>query len=325
MSDTLIATGRAAAHGPHDTLPLGLGATLRGLLQREWLQQRRGWTFFLLAPSLLVLLLAVFGQVQMDVHNDAGEPELLVSSQALLLTAGLIGGLMLAGLVLASALSLLQASGLARRDVQDRSIEFWRALPVADSLALTAPLLAQLLLLPLAALVVDAAGGVLASAVAVGRTDGLVAWLGLPWGTLALAAVALGLRLALGLVLALLWLSPLLMAAMAVSAWLKRWGLPLLILLLSAGHPLLAKFYGITVIGRTADFLVQEAGHAFLAKPPVLRGLPSLDGLLADLPRLALLDAGAALARLAQPALLLVLATSAVGFALLLWRRQRAG
>ncbi|OYU68341.1 MAG: hypothetical protein CFE45_43270, partial [Burkholderiales bacterium PBB5] len=178
---------------------------LRGLLQREWLQQRRGWTFFLLTPSLLVLLLAAFGQVQMDVHNDAGDPELQVSSQALLLTAGLIGGLMLAGLVLALALALLQASGLARRDAQDRSIEFWRSLPVADSLALAAPLLAQLLLLPLAALAVDAVGGLLASAVAVGRTDGLVAWLSLPWGTLALAAVALGLRLALGLVLALLW------------------------------------------------------------------------------------------------------------------------
>lgn len=298
---------------------------LRGLLQREWLQQRRGWTFFLLTPSLLVLLLAAFGQVQMDVHNDAGDPELQVSSQALLLTAGLIGGLMLAGLVLALALALLQASGLARRDAQDRSIEFWRSLPVADSLALAAPLLAQLLLLPLAALAVDAVGGLLASAVAVGRTDGLVAWLSLPWGALALAAVSLGLRLALGLVLALLWLSPLLMAAMVASAWLKRWGLPLLILLLSAGHPLLAKFYGITVIGRTTGFLAQEAGRAFFANPPTLRGVPSLDGLLADLPRLALLDAGGALARLAQPALLAVLAVSALGFAALLWRRQRAG
>jgi hypothetical protein len=296
---------------------------LRGLLLREWLQQRTGWLLVLLAPSALLLALALFGHVNVSLHGDDGGPAMAASSAALITTASVLGGMMVLGLGLSLLVAFLQAGGLARRDVQDRSIEFWRALPVPDALALAAPLLAHLVLVPLAGMVAGLLGGLLVSAATVAHADGLGAWLALPWGVLLTAALALALRLAAGLLLALLWLSPLLLAVMVASAWLKRWGVPVLALLLGVVGPLLSKIYGVTVIGDSLRYLLTQAIYGVVNPGPDPAG--PLDNLLRALPQLALTDLGESLARLAQPQLAAVLLASAALFGLLLWRRQRTG
>jgi ABC-2 type transport system permease protein len=321
---TTFAHPPGGSPAPSSAQPQPRPHPLLGLLHREWLQQRLGWTLLLLLPTVGLLLLAAFSHLDIDIHNDAGEAELKVSSAALLSTAGVMAAMMVLGLGLALAMALLQAGGLARRDVQDRSIEFWRALPVSDSLAVAAPLLAHLVLMPLAAMLAGLAGALLVSAVAVGRADGVTAWLALPWGLLLPAALVLALRLAAGLLLALLWLSPLVLLVMVASAWLKRWGVPALALALGLGGLVLDKVYGIRVVGRTIGYLLNEALQSMVntGQHP---GVPDLDRLLQQLPWLALQDFGQSLARLAQPGLLAVLAASALSFWLLVWRRTRPG
>ena len=299
---------------------------LRSLLQREWLQHRTGWLVLLAGPSVMLLLAASLADLQIDVRGADGQIELGASTPALLVTAGCFMVMMLIGLGVATISAVAQVGGLARRDVQDRSIAFWRALPVPDGLALAAPMLAQWLLLPLASMLAGGLGAVLVSLAMVTRSEGLAAWLGLPWGLLLPAVLAFALRLSLGAVLALLWLSPLMMTLMTASAWFKRWGVALVLITLASGSVLLSRVFGAHEAGRRLGqlirFIGQEAWHSLFATglPP---GRPELDQLMQQAGPLLLADAGAALGRLAQPAMGAVLAWSALCFGLLLWRRQR--
>jgi hypothetical protein len=78
-----------------------------------------------------------FGQVQL------GEDDHVVAT--LLLTAGVYAAVM-AGV--GWLVAYIQSGGMARRDCQDRSIEFWRSLPVPDGAAVGATVLMHLVLLP---------------------------------------------------------------------------------------------------------------------------------------------------------------------------------
>jgi len=296
---------------------------LAGLLYREYLQHRRAWALLLSLPVVGLLLLAIFAHINVNLQSSAGEAELRMSSAALLTTSATIGAMMVLSLAVALAAALLQVSGLARRDAQDRSIEFWRSLPVSDGLAVAAPLLAHLVLLPLVAMLAGLVGALLVSLVAVSRSDGLMAWLSLPWGLLLTSALALAARLTAGLLLGLLWLSPLVLMVMVASAWLKRWGVPALTLVLGLGGLVLDKVYGVHVISRSTGYLLNEALQAVVntGQPLVVH---ELDQLLQQLPGLALQDFGESLARLLQPGLLAVLAASSLGYWLLVWRRQRS-
>ena len=80
----------------------------------------------------------------------------------------------------------------------------------------------------MAAVLIGIVGGALLSAAVVGRLAGLDAWLALPWAAIAFAALAATGRLALGITLATFWLLPLILAAVLLQAWLRRWGLVVL-------------------------------------------------------------------------------------------------
>jgi hypothetical protein len=81
------------------------------------------------------------------------------------------------------------------------------------------------------------------SLLTVARFASLGDWFTLPWGRCSAATGAAG-RTALGLVLATLWLSPLILLTMAASAWLKRWGLPAVVAGLALLAGVLDKLYG---------------------------------------------------------------------------------
>lgn len=298
------------------------------LLLREWMQHQRGWWVLMALPFLFVVAAGLFGHVQLDL-NDQGRvdvpPPLAVALAAWV-------GLGAVTMLLAWLASMLQSPGLARRDVQDRSIEFWLSLPIGHAQGLGATLLMHLLLWPWLALLVGLAGGALASLLIVSKAFGVVAWFALPWAALVPALLMLTLRVMLGFLLATLWLSPLILGTMAASAWLKRWGVPLVVAGTSVAGLVLDKVYANPVVWQTLHFLSQSASRALLvadrgsadtSKALVIEHADDITGVLAIAPGWLLHDAVSALAMLASPAFVATAAAGGAAFGLLWLRRAR--
>ena len=306
------------------TLPLS--RRFAALLQREWLQHHRAWLILLAVVPLVMLALLSLGRMDMTFDDGEAQRELasLPGAAVALLTivVAAVGCFLLAWMS-----SLLQAPGLARRDHGDRSIEFWLSMPVGHIPALAAPLLTHLVLFPLGALALGTGFGLVMAPLSVARFGGAGEWLSLPWGVLLAASFSLVLRTALGLVLATLWLSPLILMAMAASAWLKRWGLPALVAGLVVLGGLLDKLYGNPVITAVGERLFTLAGQSFITgrAPSGVRLVPGEDptAALSGMPAALLADAGHALAALADPLLPLALAVAAGCFGLLVLRRRQ--
>lgn len=327
MTATSLPVGPAGpaalpAHGPSRTQRFLM------LMRREWLQHRVGWTVLLAAPTALMMLLTVLDHSLVQIQLD--ERDGIVAN---LQTAPAVLQVMLLGLavpLITVLLTLLtvgfQLPGLARRDVQDRSIEFWRSLPTSHAQSLGAPLLMHLLVLPWAALAAGVAGAWIVGLGMVSVTHGIGAWLTLSWPTLVAAELAMALRAAWGLLLAMLWLSPLAMLTLAASAWLKRWGVPVLAAAVLAGLNLLDPRLPAPWLKLSLERLRVEALQALMTQSPLkgahIAAPADIVDWLPDLPGWALRDAGAALAHLASPAFVAALAVAAAGFALLLWRRR---
>lgn len=298
------------------------------LLQREWLQHKTGWMVITVAPALISLLVLLVGRMTLDIDDrDVTIEFARVPALALATAAIVVTGVMT--FVLAWFSVLVQTPGLARRDQQDRSIEFWLSLPVGHVPSLSAPMLAHLLLFPLAALTLGMLAGHVLSLLIVARFVGIGDWFALPWGLLALTWVSVLLRAALGLLLATLWLSPLILMVMVASAWLKRWGIPALVVGIAVVANLLEKLFGYPQVWDLGRAVLTQAGRAFVAGHPGggLNFTPGTDPLavLGAFPAWAAADAGLALQALAQPLLLLCLVISAACFALLVLRRRRGG
>ncbi len=238
------------------------------LLLREWMQHQRGWWVLMALPFVLIVVAGLFGQVQFDL-NDHGRVD-VPPPVAVALAAWV--GLGAVTLLLAWLASMLQSPGLARRDAQDRSIEFWLSLPIGHAQSLGATLLMHLLLWPWLALLVGLAGGAVASLLIVSKAFGVVAWFALPWATLVPALLMLALRVMLGVLLATLWLSPLILGTMAASAWLKRWGVPLVVAGTGVAGLVLDKVYANPVVWQTLHFLSESASRALIVDRPRRRG-----------------------------------------------------
>ncbi len=294
------------------------------LMQREWLQHRFAWAMLVLVPLGLSLLLLSVGTIQLDEDMTALKPRDLSLLLAVLTMAITMATLLL----LLGATSLFIALGSPRRDHGDRSIEFWLSLPSGHAESLVAPILVHLLLVPLAALVVGFVASLPVSLVTVGRVVGASEWFALPWTSILPTMGALLLRVLAGVPLALLWLLPLLLAAMLSNALFRRWGLPLLgvvLILLSQG---LEKVFGQPVLTDTLASMLMNAARSLVgaggAELSGGQGSVPLETLSA-LPGWALRDLGAALGLLAQPLLVGVLVVSAALFAALwAWRRNGA-
>ena len=296
------------------------------LLRREWMQHQRGWLLVIGVPLALLLGIAVFGHtvVEFDDHEMRDTPLAMVFATVAASAA--------LAMLLSWLAALLQAPGLARRDVQDRSSEFWSSLPVSHWQSLGATLLAHLLLVPWLALASGLTVGLLVSAIIAGKAFGLGTWLALPWATIVPAVLAVVLRLGLGLLLATLWLSPLILGLMAASAWLKRWGVPAVVLTLVLGALVLDNLYGITVVGDTLGALFHHASQALvgadradMARQLHLDGHVDLARAIGLVPGWALNDFGAALRDLATPAFAGAAAAGAAAFALIWFQRARGG
>jgi hypothetical protein len=221
-------------------------------------------------------------------------------------------------------IALFQLPGLARRDVQDRSIEFWLSLPGRPSESIAATVLAHAWLAPLGGLLVGALlGGPIAAAV-VAKQEGLAAVGTLPWGEILALIAPMLLRAIAGTALLLLWLAPAIFTLMAASAWLKRLGVPVVLVGGGVAVAVLKKAYDIEWPLQALQSLVQQAGHALFGSEMVL-GEALKAGDTGAIWQWAVLDLGQAVSQLASLEFIGWAAVAAAGFALVALKRQRAG
>jgi hypothetical protein len=239
--------------------------------------------------------------------------------------AALGGGIGL-HLVMFGLTALIIVAGIARRDHADRSVEFWLSLPTGHAESLSVPLIVHLLLAPLAALGVGLLGGLLVSALLVGRLAGYGEWLALPWPALMAGALSIVGRLAAGLVLAVIWLSPLILATVLLTAWFRRWGLVILAVGIGLGSVILDRLFGQPILSDLLSQLIANAGRSLANTGGgsfVVEGVEDVPTAIRQIPRWALADTASALRLLASPLLAGALLVAGACFAGLVdWRRR---
>jgi len=288
------------------------------LLQREWMQHHKGWLLVMLIPPLLVLIGMPFGSIQLD---HSAPPAMAIALLALAgTTLGVFG--------ISWMINMFQMPGLARRDQQDRTIEFWLSLPGTHTESIGATLLMHAVLIPMLALAVGAGLGLLMAAAAVTKVAGLAALTEVSWLALLAAGVAGLLRLALGVVLMSLWFAPLALAVMAASAWLKRWGAPVLIAATIIVGNVLDKVYDNRIVWNLLKAQSEGAGRAlFDAKHQLQQIEEKGEGVtqfISQISSWALQDGLTAIANLASPHLIGGLVVAAACFGLLILHRRNA-
>jgi ABC-2 type transport system permease protein len=297
------------------------------LMQREWLQHRFAWALLALLPLGLALLAASFADIGVDVDGETMAQVADARMAPVFALASMAASTGLLFLIL-WVTSLIIISGLARRDHGDRSVEFWISLPVGHGTSLAVPLFVHLLLVPAAALVVGLLGGWLLSLVLVGRFVGLGEWFALPWGTVLVAALAVLARLMAGLVLATLWISPLIMLLILANAWFRRWGLVLLVVGMGIGGLVMDRIFGQPIVTDLVRDLFVNAGRALAGASGESMAIGRDEDpatVLGLVPGWAWHDFVAALRRLASPLLIGGLLFAGGCFALLVdWRRRGA-
>jgi len=296
------------------------------LLRREWLQHRFGWLLMATLPTALMLLLLLVPSGNFSFSTDG---DLTDHSKASI--AALAGLLVPSALHLAIywAAAMIFMAGLPRRDHADRSVAFWLSMPIGHAQALAVPLLVHLLVVPLAALGVGMLSGAVVSAVLLGRLAVPVDWANLPWGALYAGQLALVVRLALGALLAVLWLSPLVLAIVALGAWFGKWGLVIGAVGLGLGSAAMDKLFDQPWLWNLLVGLADRASRSVLnasgQKNINVGQSETVENVLRLLPQWVAGDALDALGLLASPWLVGALAASACLFGLLVqWRRQGA-
>lgn len=291
------------------------------LLLREWLQHKFAWSLMVLIPVGLALLLAGVGEIQLDEAPPIQLP--------MLLTLATIAGTSLMLGLIALIAALITITGLARRDHADRSHEFWLSMPIDHGSAFAAPLLVHLLVVPIGAMAIGWLAGLGLSLVLTSRISGFDAWLSLPWGTLLVGTLSVMGRIAAGLPLALLWLSPLILVVVLLCAWFRRWGLVIFAVALLAAALAATQVFGSPWPAETVAELVRQAGMAILTpegRGMVVRSGEDATAALSMAPSWAAENFGLALAHLASPLLLGGLLVAAACFvALMDWRRRGVG
>lgn len=281
------------------------------LLLREWMQHKRGWLIAAFAPPLLFLAMLPFGQIQ---GLPTEHPELIALAIVVISTCAIYAICLLVG--------LFQLPGLARRDTQDRSIEFWLSLPGRPSESVASTVLAHAGLAPLGGAVVGAVLGVPIAMSVLTAKAGFSAALGVNWAEVLSAAAPILLRGMAGMVPLLLWLSPVIFTLMAASAWLKRLGVPLVLIGGGVGVAVLHKAYDIDWPLQALALLNNRINRSLVHDPQALTDALKSD---ADLWAWVARDLGGTLADLASPAFLGWAAVAVVGFALVVHKRARGG
>ncbi len=293
------------------------------LLQREWLQHRMGWALLAGVPLGLVFLLLISGLGTIDFKGDTIE-KTGAAFPAFVALAAIAGTtvFIFADLWISS---MFISAGLARRDHADRSIEFWLSVPVSHAQSLSVPLFVHLILVPAAALVVGMLGGYAIAMATVTRVVGFGELASVPWGQVITASLVVVLRLLAGLVLATLWLSPLIMLTVLLTAWFRRWGWVILAVGFGLGGWLLERLFGLRWMWDVSAALLNNAATSFFSGKQSLHMDSSAEAFdaLSSLPSFAWYDFMISLRDLASPLFVGALLFAVACFWLLVQWRQR--
>jgi ABC-2 type transport system permease protein len=189
-------------------------------IQREFWEHRGLWMAPLVIAAAMLLTAAIFGTIHVNVgadtsHYDGPNPAPVAEFMALAWALPF----MLAAAIQGSAY-LIDCLYAERRD---RSILFWRSMPVTDARTVLVKLLVGLVLVPLGDFALAAATGLAGSAILVLRNHSLVLN-GLSVVTLWNTAAWLNMQLLMlyGLIAAMLWYAPFAAYLMLVSVWARR-------------------------------------------------------------------------------------------------------
>jgi ABC-2 type transport system permease protein len=188
-------------------------------IRREFWEHRALWMAPLVIAIALLLATGIFGHIRLDF----GDAEPLQNGRPLpplfeFMQVGWAVPFYLAAVILVAAYLLDCLYGERR----DRSIVFWRSMPVSDARTVLVKLLVGLVMVPLGTFLLIAATSLLASAILVLRNHGLIInGLTVPlWNTLSWLRMQ-GFML-YGLIAAMLWYAPFAAYLTLVSVWARR-------------------------------------------------------------------------------------------------------
>jgi ABC-2 type transport system permease protein len=288
------------------------------LLQREWMQHHKGWLIVMLTAPVLLLLAMPFGKVDMDG----------VQLPSTLLAAAVVGMTTLGVWAITWLVTSFQLPGLARRDNQDRSIEFWLSLPGSHTESISATLLMHTVFVSVLALALGAAMGLVMATAVVTKVMGFGALADVSWWSLGVATIAGLLRVSLGAVLFSLWLAPIYLIMMAAAAWLKRAGVPVVIAVVVIAGNVLQKVYGNPIVWKLLERQFDGASRALFDATHTLRDGEPVKAEVMEMfngfAGWAAQDAWAAVMTLASPHFIGGLVVAAACFGLLILHRRSA-
>ena len=189
-------------------------------IQREFWEHRGLWMAPLAIAAVMLLAAAIFGHANVSFGNDGGHFNASYPPPvAQLVALGWAVPFYLAAAIQASAY-LIDCLYAERRD---RSILFWRSMPVTDARTVLVKLLVGLVLLPLGAFALAAVSGVAGSAilelrnhdVIINGQSVLALWNTADW-------LKMQLIMLYGLIAAMLWYAPFAAYLMLMSVWARR-------------------------------------------------------------------------------------------------------
>jgi len=99
----------------------------------------------------------------------------------------------------------------------------------------------------------------------VAHVQGVGAWLQLPWGEVLKSALVALARIGAGWPMMVLWLSPLILLAMLMYAWMRRWGLVVLGLALAVGSSRLGEILGYRMVPDALANIGNGAIHSLIS------------------------------------------------------------
>jgi ABC-2 type transport system permease protein len=214
MNSTLADTAPGPSSDAAPGVTRGRGEVLLTLVRREFWEHRALW----LAPLVIAGLVALSTAIG-RVHIELDDAERLGSSpQALLSIVQLVLAMPLyITIVFVGCYYLLDCLYAERKD---RSILFWKSLPVSDGLTVSAKLLVGLVVVPFGvfalALVADAVyTAILETRVALGNVPRVLNWSTREW-------VRTEAVMFLATLFAVLWWAPIAGYLLLVSAWARR-------------------------------------------------------------------------------------------------------
>ncbi len=192
--------------------------TMITLIRREFWEHRALW----IAPGIVGVLLVLsalplhIGNVSLGSHAEFADPD----KRRGIFTLMVWGQSVPQYLVMAIVVSFYLLDCLYS-ERKDRSILFWKSLPVSDSSTVISKLLVGLVVVPLGVYLIAMVTGILFQAIWAARmAAGSAPDIAVAWDTVAwLKVQALTLY---GLVISMLWYSPLAAFLLLVSAWARK-------------------------------------------------------------------------------------------------------